>query len=236
MSEVGNGSARGFLLFLLLLALAAAALLRGWVEIPPRWNPWAPLDLGEPPNFLSGFKMARLRDDPRRCLQALETSQLRFDPVADSLPAPGCPLENSVRLRSSDTLALGGDFLASCPLAAAFALFEEHGLQPAADAVYGQPVVRIEHYGSFACRNIGGSSRRSQHASANALDIAGFRLRDGTRITLARDWNGSEREQRFLRQVRDAACGPFNAVLGPEYNAAHHDHLHLDMGTFRICR
>lgn len=235
MSEARSGSARGFLLFLLLLVLAAAAWWRGWVEVPPRWNPWAPLDLREAPNLLTGFKLSRLREDPQLCLQALETSQLRFEPVADRVPAPGCPLTNSVRLRSGE-LALGSDFLASCPLAAAFALFERHGLQPAAQEVYGQPVVRIEHYGSFACRNIGGSSRRSQHASANALDIAGFRLRDGTRITLARDWHGSEREQRFLRQVRDAACGPFNAVLGPDYNAAHHDHLHLDMGSFRICR
>lgn len=236
MPDASSGSARGFLLFMLLLTLAAAAWLRGWVELPPRWNPWAPMDLGEPPNFLSGFKLSRLRDDPQRCLQALETSQLRFEPVADSLPAPGCPLNNSVRLQGGGELALGRDFLASCPLAAAFALFERHGLQPAAQQVYGQPVERIEHYGSFACRNIGGSTRRSQHASANALDIAGFRLRDGTRITLARDWKGSERERRFLRQVRDAACGPFNAVLGPDYNAAHQDHLHLDMGSFRICR
>jgi len=235
MAEADHGSVRGLLLFLLLLALASAALSRGWVEVPARWNPWAPLDLRDPPNLLSDFKLARLRDDPQLCLQVLETSRLRFEPVADSVPAPGCPLHNSVRLRSGE-LALGSDFLASCPLAAAFALFERHGLQPAAEQVYGQPVVRIEHFGSFACRNIGGSSRRSQHASANALDIAGFRLRDGTRITLARDWNGSEREQRFLRQVRDSACGPFRAVLGPDYNAAHRDHLHLDMGSFRICR
>lgn len=118
----------------------------------------------------------------------------------------------------------------------AFAIFEHHGLQPAAQAVYGQPVVGIEHYGSYACRNIAGSQRRSQHATANALDIAGFRLADGRRITLARDWNGDEREQRFLRLVREAACKPFNTVLGPEYNAAHRDHLHLDMGRARICR
>jgi hypothetical protein len=25
-------------------------------------------------------------------------------------------------------------------------------------------------------------------------------------------------------------------VLGPEYNAAHRDHFHLDRGSFRFCR
>lgn len=235
MAEARRRSGSGFLLFLLLLAVVWLGLSRGWLEVPPRWNPWQPLDVREPPNLLSAFKLRLLRDDPLLCRQALASSRLRFERVPDSVPAPGCPLRNSVRLRSNE-LALGTDFLASCPLAVAFALFDEHGLQPAAEEVYGQPVVRIEHFGSFACRNIGSSDRRSQHASANALDIAGFRLRDGTRITLARDWNGSDKEQRFLRQVRDAACGPFNVVLGPDYNAAHHDHLHLDMGPARICR
>lgn len=27
-----------------------------------------------------------------------------------------------------------------------------------------------------------------------------------------------------------------NTVLGPDYNAAHHDHFHLDMGLWQVCR
>jgi hypothetical protein len=118
----------------------------------------------------------------------------------------------------------------------AYALFERNGLQPSAQAVFGQPVTRIEHFGSFACRNIAGSTRRSQHASANAFDIAGFRLRDGRRITVARDWKGDDDAARFLRLVHDAACSSFNTTLGPQYNAAHHDHFHVDMGLYRMCR
>lgn len=226
---------RFFLLLLLVLGLAWLAIQRGWVEVEPRFNPFAPLDLRDPPNLLTGFKLRRLQDDPALCLQVLKTSDLRFDAVPDSAPTAKCPLTNSVRIRESGVRFNAG-FLSTCKLAATYALFERQGLQPAAQAVYGQPVTQVEHFGSFACRNIGSSNRRSQHATANALDIAGFRLEDGTRITLARDWNGSEREQRFLRQVRDAACRFFNTTLGPEYNAAHHDHFHLDMGRARICR
>ena len=40
----------------------------------------------------------------------------------------------------------------------------------------------------------------------------------------------------FLREVRDGACGYFNVVLSPDYNADHHDHLHVDMGWYRTCR
>jgi hypothetical protein len=80
------------------------------------------------------------------------------------------------------------------------------------------------------------SGRVSQHATANALDVAGFRLADGRRITVAADWADEGDEGRFLRAVRDGACRSFETVLGPEYNAAHRDHLHLDRGPYRVCR
>ncbi len=35
---------------------------------------------------------------------------------------------------------------------------------------------------------------------------------------------------RFLRAGREAACADFNVVLSPDYNAAHRNHFHLDMG------
>ncbi len=37
------------------------------------------------------------------------------------------------------------------------------------------------------------------------------------------------REARFLRAIHKAACGPFGTVLGPEANALHRDHFHLDL-------
>ncbi|RYJ61766.1 extensin family protein [Pseudomonas songnenensis] len=228
-------SGRFLLLLLLLLAGFVLAVRQQLIEIPPRWNPWAPLDIREPPNLLTPLKLRRLQQDRTLCEQALGTAPLRYVVVPDSTPEPGCPVENSVRVQGSD-VRFNGPFLATCPLAAAYAMFELHGLQPAAQAVFGQPVVRIDHFGSFACRNIARSNRRSQHASANALDMAGFHLKDGTRITLARDWQGDGDKARFLRQVRDAACKAFNVTLGPEYNAAHHDHFHVDMGGFGMCR
>lgn len=219
-----------------LLVLVAPPLDKDWaLKLPPRWNPWAPLDVRETPNLVTSFKLWRLQADPELCRLALASSPLKYARVPDSAPVAGCPLENSVRISASD-LAFNSSFIATCELAVAFALFEQHGLQPAAQQVFGQRVTRIEHLGSFACRNIGGSQRRSQHASANALDIAGFRLADGRRITLARDWAGNGEEARFLRLVRAAACEHFNVILGPDYNAAHHDHFHLDMGLFRMCR
>ncbi|GFM74731.1 extensin [Pseudomonas cichorii] len=228
---------RIFLLVLLLCAAAVMAVWRGWVDVPPQWNPWAPLDVQVEPNLLTPFKLARLKDDPALCDLALGSSSLRYSRQADSDPSARCPLQNTLRIQGGD-IALSSSFLASCPLAVAYALFDIHTLQPAAQTVFGQRVARIDHLGSFACRNIynRANSRLSQHATANALDIAGFRLADGQRINLLKDWSDEGDKGRFLRLVRDGACKNFSTVLGPEYNAAHRDHFHLDMGLWQVCR
>jgi len=227
---------RVLMLFVLLLLLGVPwAVYQQWLDVPPRWNPWAVLDIREAPNLLTGFKLWRLQDDPALCKQALSTSSLRFTPQVDSSPEVTCPLNNTLRVHSSG-VAFSSSFIASCPLAAAFALFEQHDLQPAAQAVFGQRVAWVEHVGSFACRSIAGSQRRSQHASANALDIVGFRLADGRRIRVLQDWPKQGKNAEFLRQVQQGACRRFNTTLGPEYNAAHRDHFHVDMGLWRMCR
>ncbi|MFB4390896.1 MULTISPECIES: extensin family protein [unclassified Pseudomonas] len=227
---------RSLLLLACLLLAAGAAWYVGW-RPAPAWNPWAVLDVQQPPNVLTPFKLSRLRDNPHLCRQALETSTLRYRQQADSPASAQCPLRNVWRIEGGQT-RLSSSFLATCPLAVAYALFEKHGLQPAAQQVFGQPVAQVEHLGSFACRNVYSrkEGRLSQHATANALDISGFRLANGERIVLARDWQGEGQKAVFLRQVRQAACDSFSTVLGPDYNAAHHNHFHLDMGRWQVCR
>ncbi|WP_339511775.1 extensin-like domain-containing protein [Pseudomonas sp. RL_15y_Pfl2_60] len=225
---------------LLLFVLGSGVLLgiwRGWVPLSDAWNPWAPLDVGAQPNWLTRFKLMRLRDDPELCERVLSGSGLQVVKQQDSPADARCPLQNVVRVQGGD-LGLSSSFLASCPLAVAFALFERHGLQPAAQAVYGQKVSQVDHLGSFACRNIYNreNGALSRHASADALDIAGFRLADGRRISVLKDWPGQGEDARFLRLARDGACEAFNVVLSPDYNAAHHNHFHLDVGSWWVCR
>ncbi len=222
---------------LLLGGAVAVGVWRGWVPLPAEWNPWAPLDVRASPNLLTRYKLGRLQEDPALCDEVLKTSGLRVSHQADTPADAACPLRNTLRVQGAEA-ALSSSFLASCPLAVAFALFELHSLQPAAQAVFGQAVTRVDHLGSFACRNIYGRAegRLSQHASANALDIAGFRLADGRSISVLKDWPGEGASARFLRQVRDGACDDFNVVLSPDYNAAHRNHFHLDMGRWWVCR
>lgn len=224
------------LLCLVLIGLTVYAWRQGW-RVPDAWNPWAVLDVREPPNLLTPYKLGRLQDNPQLCAQALASSDLRYRPQADSAPTAQCPLQNVVRVEGS-SVRLSSSFLASCPLAVAYALFERHALQPAAQRAFAQRVVQVDHLGSFACRNMYNrkEGRLSQHATANALDIAGFRLADGRRINLLKDWQGEGAKARFLKDVHASACDSFNTVLGPDYNVAHRNHFHVDMGFWQICR
>jgi hypothetical protein len=113
-----------------------------------------------------------------------------------------------------------------------------HVLQPAAVEHFSAPVTKLEHFGSYSCRGVYGrpNARKSHHATADALDVAGFVIGDKHRVRILAAWPAVGPESRFVREVRDGACRFFDTVLGPEYNAAHRDHLHLDRGPFRLCR
>lgn len=133
--------------------------------------------------------------------------------------------------------------ITSCPVAAALVLFERDVLQPAARRHFGKGVAMIDHAGSYSCRRLYGRPEGafSEHATADALDIIGFRLADGTQISVARDWRSEGPEGRFLRDVRDGSCRLFATVLSPDYNAAHGNHLHLDQAKrgekgWTLCR
>jgi hypothetical protein len=238
--------------FLFALLAAGWALHAGWVVIPPRFNPWAELDLAEAPNWLTRTKLARAQRDPARCLALLNEAGMRFDPVPDRSTGQGCALENSVRLSSTGGARLSSPVLLSCPAALSLALWERHVMQPAAQRRLGTAIARIDHLGGYACRNVvtgrpaaDGVGRRSRHATADALDIAGFTRADGARaILIRRDWvkasepppAASAPAAEFLREVRQGACGLFDGVLGPDYNAVHADHFHLEVGGWRTCR
>jgi len=107
----------------------------------------------------------------------------------------------------------------------------------AARQILGSELVRIETMGSYSCRNVAGSGKRSAHARAQAIDISAFVFADGRRISVLRDWSqGSPAERRFLRTIHASACKRFGTVLGPNYNAAHSDHLHVELGGNAMCR
>lgn len=182
-----------------------------------------------------------VRVESRQCLAQLGAKQANFTPLPDQYYGAGCSAVNAVRLSAlrSDQASLTMSNLGpvTCPLADTFAGWARFGVDRAAQQILGSPLVRIETMGSYNCRNIAGSDRRSAHASANAIDVSGFVLADGRRITLTRNWGtGTPAERKFLNTIQASACKRFGTVLGPSYNPAHRDHFHLEVSSRAFCK
>lgn len=184
-----------------------------------------------------------VRADDRQCLTTLNDTGAQFTPVADAYTGQGCSTVGTVQLTAlySDSSQLGVSNIGpvQCGVGAAFAAWARFGVDRAARQLLGSPLQRIETMGSYACRNVAGSERRSAHATAGAIDVAAFILADGRRVSVAQDWSaGTAQEKEFLRTVQRSACRRFGTVLGPDYNAAHRDHFHVEgvIGDSSFCR
>lgn len=206
-------------------------------RLPPQHSPFASLDPQRPIGFATGRQLERLEGRPNACREALERAGVRVTPIADRHDGDFCGLTGAVAVQRSTIPWSDPPLQLSCPMAAALAVWEKQVVAPAAQTHFGTRISRIEHFGTYSCRRVGGgaSGRPSQHATGNAIDVGGFRLADGRRITVRSDWGRDTPAAAFLHEVHDGSCRVFRAVLGPDYNAAHADHLHLDMGPYTIC-
>jgi len=223
--------------WIVVLALVAgtALIVFTMVRGRPQDLPWTPLDLGQPIGLFTGLKLAALTDDFPTCEAVMTRAGVEYAVLPTRSDGASCGYDDGVRLSrgGSRGIALSPATVGvSCPVAAALAMWEWDIVAPAAQEILGTRITRIDHFGSYNCRRLygRGDGAWSEHATADAIDIAGFRTADGRRIGIAADWtsDGDGDEARFLRRVRDGACQLFSTVLSPDYNAAHRDHLHLD--------
>lgn len=236
---------RGTGCFLVFVAIVTAAFLLGrdYVRKHPQDFPWTALRLSDSTGAFTAGKIAALGNDPARCLALLGETSTDDSAVPTLMPEPDCGYEDGMRLAGRSVDYDPGGLVTSCPVAAALHLFETRVVQPAAQRHFARPVAQIHHAGSYSCRRISGRSdgRFSEHATADAVDIVGFGLAGGKRVSVLSDWGGDGPEAAFLREVRDGACDLFSTVLSPDYNEAHRDHLHLDVAmrgsmTWTMCR
>ena len=119
-------------ILLLLLLIAAPLFVLGlhqqWWSVPRHWNPFMPLHVTDPVTPVTGWKLSRLEDRPQACLDALNTAPedaLDHLPLEDYTPVESCPLTNVVRVRRTG-VTFNNSFVARCPLALAWVMFERH--------------------------------------------------------------------------------------------------------------
>jgi hypothetical protein len=173
-----------------------------------------------------------------------------IQPASHEIDGPSiCGLTRPLKV----TALLGGTVLFNstqtldCPMVAELDAWLYEVVQPAARARFGAPVAQLDSMGSYNCRGMNNQigARLSEHSFGNAIDIGGFELADGRKITLARDWTqGDPQTRAFLHDVHNGACGHFATVLSPGSNPFHYNHIHVDLalhgmtstGPRRICK
>ncbi|MDR6873861.1 hypothetical protein J2Y55_004890 [Bosea sp. BE125] len=165
-----------------------------------------------------------------RQVQLSSYVSLRSKPI----DGPGtCGMEKPLKVAAfaNGGIGLTSSATLACPVVATTDKWLAEVVQPAAQNVLGAQVIEMRA-GSYSCRamnNGTGTSRTSEHAYGNALDVFSFRLNDGRNITVKDGWRGSPEEQNFLREVFVGACENFSTVLGPGSNVFHYDHIHIDL-------
>lgn len=166
-----------------------------------------------------------------------------LDPITDGICGERSPLEvTAVRVNGRE-IGFSSPVTTNCQMAGALADWLGE-VAAYAKAALDSPVATLNTGTSMMCRNRYGAADGfvSEHGFANAIDVTGFTLEDGRTIAVEVDWMPAGAVPgRLLRQAHGAACGRFTTVLGPEANAEHEDHFHLDLGchgqtcTAQIC-
>lgn len=219
--------------------LGVAAIWHPDTPLPDQWNPTKPLLVKAPVTVLTDWKLTRATADPDACLAALRQVGQIASRESFASGNPACQVANPVAIGSVGAARLG-NLQTDCGTALRLAMWEHHSVQPAARELLNANVEEIVDQGSYNCRSIrttsGNSNRWSTHATAEAIDVRGFRLNDGTRVILLRDWNGSGAKSAFLWRVHEGSCRWFKTTLGPDYNALHADHFHLQARGWGTCR
>ncbi|MGI9520183.1 MAG: extensin family protein [Hyphomicrobiaceae bacterium] len=134
----------------------------------------------------------------RQCRQILRGMKVNFTsaepikkgPCGNAAPKKLSSLEvgNVVNFRPAP--------IVNCKMIAALRTWLRDGLQPLSKRHLGAPIVRISVMSSYSCRNAYGrtTTRLSEHALANAMDIAGFVTSTGVHARLLSDWGPTKRD------------------------------------------
>lgn len=175
--------------------------------------------------------------ETQQCFADLSRERIRFSPLPDRDFGSGCIVTGAVQLLDIGVPVTNLKSM-RCPLARNFTAWVRFAVAPAAKQMLGSELVRVESFGTYSCRAIigGSSGRMSEHGLGNAVDVGGFVLADGRKIRVETGWKSDDPVVRaFFRTIHNSACKRFRTVLGPDYNAAHYNHLHLDMGRGPFC-
>lgn len=226
------------------LPVVAAREAAHAVETPPAEAPAdAPVDL---PPLLDAWSLAA-KEDGDACRADLKAAGFRFQALPDRREPEksGCGIPHAVIVMRGPTgIAYDPPITVDCTMARSLGSVERI-VQEEAESHLHSKIVKIGNLGAFACRprNYRKGASLSAHAFGSAVDVASFHPAKGTPAIIVRDYAESPRStpaqddrRRFLHEVfvrlrREAGL---TYAVGPDFNAIHHNHFHLDHGGWHF--
>lgn len=237
-----------FVIAVVLVAGFAGFATAGNFPPVPELRPDAPAEKADPPDPVD-LEQPPLPFEPdvtiAMCNAALGNQTAEFIPIEPVREAIVCGHSHPILLNglTLDGVDIEPSAKTNCGMAGALTRWLLQSVQSASMQHFGEPVTALRNAASYVCRtrnNVPGA-RVSEHATMNALDISAFQLASGRWIDVAEFWTSDGPESLFLHDVHDKACTDFTTVIGPDANASHQDHFHLDLGrhgnagTYRVC-
>jgi hypothetical protein len=182
-------------------------------------------------------------EELKACLAELTSLGTKFEPTDPIDEGGGCGIESPIDVTEVlPGVSLGGATM-RCKTAASMAHWLKDTVQPALNiAMPGRRITGIVPGSTYACRlrNSASTGKISEHARGNAFDVAAFKLDNGEKLEMKPRDEDSTMEGAFQRTATAGACLHFTTVLSPGSDAAHQNHLHLDVlerkDGYRYCR
>lgn len=237
---------KGFIIWLAIAVMGLGSFFLADHYIPPQHLGWKTLDTSRPIGLATKAQILRLSLSSSSTCMDIARDTAGFNSIpADPKPSPTtgqgkgiCGWNVARVIYGQDAITFKpGEANMQCPLSIAGYLWVRE-IDRIAKERYGQGLAKVHHIGTYSCRRQNGnnSGQWSEHAFANAWDVSGFELEDGHLVTVLSHWDTADQDAAFLRDIRKAACKIFRVTLSPDYNAAHRDHFHVDMGLASTCR
>jgi hypothetical protein len=174
----------------------------------------------EPPKPPEVWSEAEIIAGLRECVKLLAPIAAEVE-IAQPVRHEACGTPAPVLLRRIGTGAhkveVSPPAVLNCAMVVGLHAWVEKTLQPAAREALGTPIVRLRNASGYVCRARNGhplgTDRLSEHALANAIDIAGFITADGRTIDVARSWGPTARDRHdadkiAATQAKDTKTGP----------------------------
>jgi hypothetical protein len=198
--------------------------------------------------LMSGWPGKTVAASRQECAKRLKGLKVTFEAMAPFGKSGGCGAPAALKVSSVAGVAISPPAELSCDMVENLHGWVANAVVPAAKNHLGKRITKINNASAYACRRRNNSSfgKLSEHARANALDIATLEFEDGSKITIKGDWSGVKQlvggsgKGKFLREIRKYACIRFTTVLGPGSDRYHGDHFHIDVARrnsgYRICK